>query len=162
MKLIPVSLIDDLISKAGTSERRRANHNVHEAPSDPVQRLFVAAKLDSYFRPHRHPAKWEFAVVLRGCFDIILLDDHGKVTNRIAVGPGTDTIGFELPAGTWHTWVPILEDSVFLEVKQGPYDACTVAEFAGWSPAEGVPEVSRFVEQLKKSQIGDCVVQTSA
>jgi cupin fold WbuC family metalloprotein len=157
MKLIAAQLIDALIAKAGASERRRANHNVHESPGDSVQRLFVAAKRDSYFRPHRHPVKWEFAVVLRGLFDIILLDDNGLVTKRLAVGPGADAFGFELPANAWHTWVPMEEDSVFMEVKQGPYDAQTAAEFAAWSPAEGTPQVGRFVEKLRKAKAGDRV-----
>jgi len=132
---------------------------MHESPADPIQRLLIAAKRDSYFRPHRHPQTWEFAVVLRGQFDVVLLDDSGLVTERMAVGPAADTIGFELPANAWHVWLPAADDSVFLEIKQGPYDASQAADFAAWSPAEGAPQVDRFVEILRQAKVGDCVAQ---
>ncbi|MEK6775666.1 MAG: WbuC family cupin fold metalloprotein [bacterium] len=154
MKVITSDLIDDLIVRAGTNVRRRINHNVHESPSDPVQRLFVAARPGSYFRPHRHPIKWEFAVVIRGRFDVMLFDDTGCVTERHSVGPGSDAVGFEIPPDVWHSWIPTADDSVFLEVKQGPYDAQTAAEFAAWSPSEGTSAVGAFVERLKVAKAG--------
>ena len=154
MKLITSDLIDDLIARAGANVRRRINHNVHESPSDPVQRLFVAARPGSYFRPHRHPMKWEFAVVILGRFDVMLFDDAGFVTERRSVGPGTDTVGFEIPLNVWHSWIPIADHSVFFEVKQGPYDAQTAAEFAAWSPAEGTSAVGEFYERLRNAEVG--------
>jgi cupin fold WbuC family metalloprotein len=155
MKLISGKLIDDLLDRAAMHPRRRANHNIHEAAADPVQRYFIAAKRDSYFRPHRHPGKWEFAVVLRGRFDILMFDENGKVTDRFAAGTGADNLGFELPADAWHTWIPLADDCVFLEIKQGPYDPPTAAEFAPWSPAEGAPEVAAFTERMRKAKVGD-------
>jgi cupin fold WbuC family metalloprotein len=155
MKLITSELIDGLIARAGTNARQRTNHNVHEALSDPVQRLFVASRLDSYFRPHRHPEKWEFALVIRGLFDVMVFDDAGRVTERVSIGPDVDVIGFELPNNRWHSWVPIVDESVFFEVKQGPYDALTIAEFAAWSPEEGSQRVEEFVARLRKAKAGD-------
>lgn len=157
MKVITSQFMDELVSRAGAHPRRRVNHNVHETPGDPVQRMFVAAGRDSYFRPHRHPAKWEFAIVLRGQFDVVLLDDAGRVTKRVSVGPGTETLAFELPPDAWHTWIPMAEDSVFLEVKRGPYDAQTAAEFAAWAPAEGTAQVKPFVKTLRQVRAGDCL-----
>lgn len=158
MKVITSGLVDDLIARAGTNARRRINHNVHESPSDPVQRLFVAAKTGSYFRPHRHPMKWEFAVVILGRFDVLLFDDAGRVTGRYSVGPHEDIVGFEIPPDIWHSWVPAADDSVFLEVKQGPYDPQTAAEFAVWSPAEGTSSAGEFAERLRDAEVGNHVV----
>lgn len=157
MKTIDTQLIDALTQRAGALPRRRANHNVHETPADPIQRLFVAAMRDSYFRPHRHPTKWEFVVVIRGHFDIIVFDDAGSVTERLSVGPGSKMLGCEFPANTWHASVPMAEDSVFLEVKPGPYDARTVSEFAGWSPPEGAPGISRYLDTLRQAKVGESV-----
>lgn len=155
MKLVTPQLIADMASRAAASPRLRSHHNLHEVAEDPVQRLFVAAKRDSYFRVHKHPQKWEFSVVVRGLFDVLVFDDRGVVTERIRVGPESDVLAFELPPNTFHTWLPLAEDSVFFEVKQGPYDPQLAAEFAIWAPAEGTAEASAFAARLQLANVGD-------
>src|SRR5215831_4437860 len=105
MKLFSHTLLDELAAKAAASPRLRANHNVHASAEDPVQRYFVAANRDSYFRPHRHRTRSELAIVLRGGFEVITFDASGGIAARYAVGEGTPSIGFETPQGTWHTLI---------------------------------------------------------
>jgi len=155
MKLVTYQIIDDLIVKAGESQRLRTNYNIHETLSDPVQRLFIAAGLSSYFRPHRHPGKSEFALVIRGIFDVILFDDEGIVTKRVSIGPATGILGLEIPADQCHTWIPMAEASVFFEVKQGPYDPSSSLVFAPWSPEEGTIQVKAFQKKLLAAREGD-------
>lgn len=155
MKLITAAMLDALAVQAGASQRLRSNYNVHEEPSDPIQRLFIAACLNSYFRPHRHPGKKEFAIVLRGRFDVITFDHTGRVSQKVSVGPGAEVTGLEIPADVWHTWMPLEDRSLFFEVKPGPYDPATVVEFAGWSPVEGSAEVPVFYEKLLAAPVGE-------
>lgn len=155
MKLISSVILDDLILQAAASPRLRSNLNVHEQSSDPIQRLFIASCLNSYFRPHRHPGKKEFAVVLRGMFDVITFDDTGSVSQRVSIGPDADIQGLEITEDVWHTWVPMIDKSLFFEVKQGPYDPATVVQFAQWSPAEGSSEVASFYQKLKCVRVGE-------
>jgi cupin fold WbuC family metalloprotein len=155
MKLITAAMLDGLVVQAGASQRLRSNYNVHEHPSDPIQRLFIAACLNSYFRPHRHPGKKEFAIVLRGLFDVITFDDMGRVNQRVSVGPAAEVTGLEIPADVWHTWVPLEDQSLFFEVKPGPYDPAAVVEFAAWSPAEGTAEVPAFYEKLLAARVDE-------
>ena len=162
MKQVTGELIDQLAARAASAARRRVNHNVHEHPSDPVQRLFVAAMRDSYFRPHRHEGKGEFALVLRGFFDVVIFDATGRVTERLRVGPSTGVDGFDMPAGAWHSWVPGEDGSVFFEVKQGPYDPATASEFAPWAPAENTPEAPVFLEWLRRAAAGERAPQQGA
>ena len=157
MKLIAAEMIDALAARADESQRRRAHHNMHEQLSDPIQRLFVAANRDSYFRPHRHAGKWELALVVRGRFDVFTFNDTGTVLMRCTLGPDTPTLAVEIPANTWHVWLPLENGSVFLEVKQGPYDPQNAAEFAPWSPAEGVAQATVFSARLRGAQPGDCL-----
>ena len=155
MKLVTSQMMDELIVKAGESQRLRTNYNIHETLSDPVQRLFIAAGLSSYFRPHRHPGKSEFALVIRGIFDVIFFDDEGIVTKRVSIGPSTGILGLEIPADQCHTWIPMAEASVFFEVKQGPYDPSSSLVFAPWSPEEGTIQVKAFQEKLLAAREGD-------
>src|SRR5690606_28054002 len=118
-------------------------------PEDTVQRYLIATTRNSYFRPHRHPLCAEVAIVLRGTFDIIIFDDQGYETERHTLGPHTGMMGFEMEANAWHCWLPLSEEGCFFEVKPGPYDPATAAEFAPWAPAEGTPEALDFIARLR-------------
>jgi cupin fold WbuC family metalloprotein len=155
MKLFSQGLLDELATRAAVSPRLRAHHNVHEAPTDLVQRFFVVTNRNSYFRPHRHLTRSELAMVLRGRFDILTFDERGTVTGRYAVGENTPSLAYETPRATWHTLVAESDGSAFFEVKEGPYDPATAAEFAPWAPAEGDPAAPEFLEWVRTAQPGD-------
>jgi cupin fold WbuC family metalloprotein len=155
MKLIAHNLIDELTARAAASPRARAHHNVHESPTDLVQRFFVVTQRNTYFRPHRHLTKSELALVMRGRFHVLIFDEKGTVTARYSVGDDTGNMAYETPQATWHTLVADNDGSSFFEVKQGPYDPATAAEFASWAPAEGDAAVPRFLEWLRVAQPGD-------
>jgi cupin fold WbuC family metalloprotein len=155
MKTLSTTLLDELAAKAAGSPRRRAHLNLHASPADPVQRFFVAAEPDTYFRPHRHLTKSELALVLRGRFEILTFDDTGCLTGRRSVGEGTAEFGYETPRGTWHTLLSCTPGAIFLEVKEGPYDPATAAEFATWAPAEGDASVPRVLEWLRTARPGE-------
>jgi len=153
MKLIDHGLIDGLIRTASASPRRRSNFNLHPALSDVVQRLLVAAKIDTYFRPHRHETRWECALVIQGSFDLFLFDGEGTVTRKIRLGNSGDALGFELPARTWHGWMPVEDDSVFFELKEGPYDPVHGTTFASWAPPEGDAAVPAFLVRMRSAKV---------
>ena len=155
MKLLSRTLLDELAAKAAASPRARAHYNIHATPADPVQRFLVVAQGDSYFRPHRHATRSELALIVRGRLDVLTFDERGRVTARYAVGEGTDALAYETPQGTWHTIVPGADGGAFLEVKQGPYDPASSAEFAAWAPAEGHASVPKFLAWLRSAQPGD-------
>jgi cupin fold WbuC family metalloprotein len=155
MKILPRALLDELAAKAAVSPRARAHHSIHATPADAVQRFIVVALRDSYFRPHRHATRSELAVVMRGQFDVVTFDPAGRVLARYAVGDGTASMAYETPQGTWHTLVPGAAGGAFLEIKEGPYDPATAAEFAAWAPAEGDASVDAFLQWLRRAQAGD-------
>lgn len=150
MKLFTEALLDELAAKAAASPRRRAHHNIHSGNADLVQRFLVTVNRDSYVRPHRHLARSELALVIRGGFDVLTFDDSGVVTARYAVGEGAPTLGFETPQGIWHTLIARVDGSTFLEVKEGPYDPATSSQFAPWAPPEGDAAAPAFLERLRR------------
>jgi cupin fold WbuC family metalloprotein len=162
MKLFSQAILDELSARAASSPRLRANHNIHASGADPVQRFFIATQKDTYFRPHRHLTKSELALVLRGQFDVLTFDENGSVTGRYAVGSDTANIGFETPRGTWHTLLACTDGATFLEIKEGPYDPATAAEFAPWAPAEGDESVARFQQWLRQAQPGSTAFEPGA
>jgi cupin fold WbuC family metalloprotein len=154
MKVFTHALLDQLAALATASPRKRAHHNVHASPEDRVQRFFVCADRRTYFRPHRHLTKSELAVVLRGRFDVVVFDPSGRVADRWAVGEGTPGFAYEAPQGTWHTLIAQTDGAAFLEIKEGPYDPKSSAEFAAWAPPEGDATVAAYLEWLRTAQPG--------
>ena len=152
MKLLPRALLDELAAQAAAHPRARAHYNIHAGPADLVQRFVVVARAESYFRPHRHASRSELALLLRGRADVLTFDAHGQLTTRHGVGEGTDGIAYETPQGVWHTLLPGPCGCAFLEVKQGPDDPGTAAEFAAWAPAKGSAAVSQFLAWLRRAQ----------
>lgn len=150
--LITHDHFDKLAVDAVHSARRRSHYNVHRSLADPVQKLFVAATRDSYFRPHRHPDKSEFAIVIDGRIDLILFDDEANIIMRQRMGSGTEVLAFELIPNVWHSWLVVTDRALFFEVKQGPYIAETAAEFAPWAPAEGGSEVQSYLTRLRAGE----------
>src|SRR5262245_54800538 len=146
MNIFTHHLLDELAARATASPRGRTNFNIHSSSADPVQRFFIVANRQSYFRPHRHQTKSELALVLRGQFEVITFDERGVVTARYGVGGETDGFAYETPRATWHTLIATADGSAFLEIKEGPYDAATATEFAAWAPAEGDASVPQFME----------------
>ena len=100
MKLLSDALLDELAAKAALSPRRRAHHTIHSGPADLVQRFIVVAQHDSYFRPHRHNARAELALLVRGGMDVLTFDDAGVVTARHGIGAGQGTFAYETPPRT--------------------------------------------------------------
>ena len=92
MKLFSSALLDELSAKATASPRGRANHNIHIAADDPVQRFFVVANRQSYFRPHRHRTRSELAFVVRGGFDVLTFDESGRMLARYVVDAGGELL----------------------------------------------------------------------
>ncbi|WP_129779693.1 WbuC family cupin fold metalloprotein [Peristeroidobacter soli] len=153
MKLISNTLLDEIAAKAAASPRRRAHHNLHSSPSDLVQRFVVVAQSDTYIRPHRHMTKSELCTIVRGRFECVVFDADGTITERSVVGEGTPNLAFELPSQTWHTLIALTDGASFVEVKEGPYDPATAAEFARWAPEEG-GATAAFQGWVKTAPVG--------
>ena len=134
MKQVLASDLDQLVSSAQSSPRRRANLNMHEELSDPVQRLAIAMEPDTVVLPHRHRQTWELLLPLRGRFAVLLLDDDGVVTGRTVLGGATAML--EMPAGQWHAVLSLDVGGVIFEVKRGPYLPIDAADLAPWAAAQ--------------------------
>lgn len=154
MKQISASRLDDLISSAQASPRRRSNLNLHETLSDPIQRLAIAMEPDTLIRPHRHPQTWELLFPLRGRFVVLCFDDGGVVTARDVLGEATALL--EMPAGQWHAVLSLDAGAVIFEVKHGPYTPTEPADFAPWVADDEAPAV--LLDWYASARPGDRLV----
>ena len=134
MKQLTDTMLDVLSQQAQQSSRRRANLNLHEALSDPIQRLAIAMEPDTLVRPHRHPHTWEMLYPLRGRFVVLHFDETGTVVHRAVLGADCRVV--ETPARMWHAVLSLDSGGIIFEVKHGPYTPIVEPDFAPWSAAD--------------------------
>ncbi len=155
MKLITEELLDKVSEEAEASPRLRMNHNFHESPQAPVQRMLNALEPGTYLPPHRHknPDREEMYLVLRGKLITFFFDDNGNITERIELNPAGGKYGIEIPPGVWHSIVVLEKGTVIYEAKQGPYIPLSKENFAPWAPdVNDVEAIKEYMKKLLKQQ----------
>ena len=155
MKQLDLAMLDTLSAQAKASPRLRANANLHDELSDPIQRLAIAMEPATVIRPHRHAHTWELLTALRGRFIVLLFNDDGVVMERVVLGEGCSVQ--ETPAGVWHGVLSLDVGGVIFEVKRGPYAPINGADFApGYADddAQQGIELNRWYAQAK---VGECL-----
>ena len=152
MNIITPDLLRQLTVKALASPRLRQNYNLHAGDQARCHRLLNAIEPASYIRPHRHldPNKEEGFVLLSGALGVITLSDEGRVVETALLSSVTGNCAVDIPHGVYHTAVSLSSGTVFYETKAGPYLPLTEEEKALWSPEEGAPSASAYLERLRQ------------
>ena len=80
---------------------------------------------------------------------VTAFDDQGgvKTAHRLVAGDPAGCL-IDIEQGLWHTFIPLADDTVILEVKRGPYNAATDKQFAPWAPEEAAPEAAEYLRSL--------------
>jgi len=138
--------------EALTSPRKRIHFNLHESPDDPIQRMINVLEPGTYMCPHIHHDKFkrEIFVILRGRLLVCLFNDGGEMIDNVILDKEGESFLVEIPAGIWHTLIPLSVHTAIFECKDGPYDAGSDKIFADWAPKEGDPEGNQFNQGLLK------------
>ena len=153
--------VEQAVAASRGNRRRRIILPFHQGSADHLQRMLNAMQPDSYIRPHRHlhPPKAETVLILRGELLCLVFDESGMATDAYLIRPGNDAFGFDCQAGIYHTFIAMRPDTVFFEVKPGPYEPASDKDFAAWAPPEGQPDVAAYLESLRRigsSLAGNC------
>ena len=154
------SLFKELLLKAEESPRKRSNTNLHDNPDDSVQKMCVALKKGTYVRPHYHPnqKKWEVLLILRGQANVYIFNKDGIIDEKFILGEGESISGVEIKPNTWHTLVPVSDDVIMFEVKEGPYTPAETSDFAEWAPEEGDEKVESFLKWIESAEVGESYI----
>jgi cupin fold WbuC family metalloprotein len=150
VKKLTAANLTTLSQQARVSPRLRANSNLHQELSDPIQRLAIAMEPDTLIVPHRHPHTWEILTALRGRFTVLVFDDKGRVKERAVLGEDTSVV--EIPAGGWHAVLSHDAGAVIFEVKHGPYAPIADSDIAAWSKGCTAADLNAWYAQ---AQVGD-------
>lgn len=125
---IDKQLLQGLLAKAASADRKRTNFDLRTSADDTSQRMLNALLPGTIVPIHRHEDTTETVICLCGQLDEIIYDEHiaedGQVVykecQRIRLSPSQGDYGCQVPKGAWHT-VEVLEPSVIFEAKDGAY-----------------------------------------
>ena len=133
-------LLEELLAKADTSDRKRMNYDLRNSPDDGGQRMLNALMPGTVVHINRHPMSNESVICLSGKLVEIIYEEvdiakdfpmgmdaqdvpsgkRFKESARYVLDPSVGNFGCVVHAGAWHT-VEVLEPSVIFEAKDGKY-----------------------------------------
>lgn len=119
-RVINDALVNGLLEEALSSRRQRANMILHESNDDGCLRMINALLPTTVVPVHRHKNTPECITILKGRIVVVLYGETGGVADRVLLDRNQGVYGMEIAKGQWHT-IEVLEPSVILEVKAGPY-----------------------------------------
>lgn len=118
--ILDKELLNSLLAKAESNERKRINYDLRTSSNDGGQRMLNALLPGTIVPIHRHPMSNENVLLLVGKMDEVIYDNDGNEIERIHLNPANGNYGCVVPQGAWHT-VEVFEPSVIYEAKDGKY-----------------------------------------
>ena len=160
-------LLDELLAKAVTSERKRMNYDLRTSPDDGGQRMLNALMPGTVVPIHRHPHSNETVICLSGKLVEVIYEEDDiakdfpmgmdaqdvpsgkrfKESARYMLDPSVGNFGCVVPTGAWHT-VEVLEPSVIFEAKDGKYGQDGSETLADYEDKAKTPSPSSFSNSL--------------
>ena len=70
---------------------------------------------------HRHLAKDESFVILRGKVRVTTHNDDGSIIEDVVLSQESGNYGVDIPKGAWHMVEALVLGSVIFECKEGPF-----------------------------------------
>jgi cupin fold WbuC family metalloprotein len=145
-------LLAPIIKEGIASSRKRKNYNFHATAGDPMHRMIHASNRKTYVQPHKHenPDKTEVFIILKGKVLLVEFTDDGEISDHFIMDAGQENYGVEIPPRTWHMLITLEDNSVFYEVKNGPWNPLDDKFFAPWSPTEGTQDAANYLNKVLK------------
>ena len=160
-------LLDELLAKAVTSERKRMNYDLRTTPDDGGQRMLNALMPGTVVPIHRHPMSNETVICLSGKLVEVIYEEDDiakdfpmgmdaqdvpsgkrfKESARYMLDPSLGNFGCVVPAGAWHT-VEVLEPSVIFEAKDGKYGEGGSETLADYDNKAKATSTAPFINSL--------------
>lgn len=126
--IINKALLDDLSAKAKVSPYLRQSFDLRTSIADQSQRVLNALEPGTVVPIHRHTKSTETVVLLRGKIKQIIFDEDGNVIDSYIVAANSETCGYSLLVGQWHTTECLESGTIMFECKDGAYEPLSIED----------------------------------
>ena len=146
-------VVTDLQDQAHKNARRVARLCAHRHLDDIVHEMLIVHCRGGYVRPHKHQSESVSYHVIEGQLDIVMFDEHGEISNVIALGDYESGASFfwRLSESRYYGVLPRSECVTFHETLNGPFRADESTIMAHWAPEPRDPRaVESYLAKLRK------------
>jgi cupin fold WbuC family metalloprotein len=146
---IDQNFISDMEIKARQYDSKKLRYCFHENENSDMQEMLFVMPHSGYARPHKHNEVAETHVVIDGSGICVLLDECGEIIEAFRTSR-EDNFIYRISKGIYHMVIPVSEQMVIYEVREGKFDSTTNC-FPSWAPDTNDSEkVGLYMEAFKK------------
>lgn len=140
-------MIIDMKKKAGNNPSGKLRYCFHKDENAGMQEMLFVMPRAGYARPHMHKDVAESHVIIEGEGICVLFTASGDVVEGFKISP-EDKLLYRIQEGIYHMVIPVSEQMVIYEVREGKFDSGTNI-FPDWAPREDeVDNIKRFRQNL--------------
>lgn len=130
---------EDVIQEMKNSAKENISGKIrycfHESENANMQEMLFVVSNSGYSRPHMHKEVAESHVVVDGEGYCVLFDQFGNIMEAFRIST-EDNFIYRIQKGIWHMVIPLSEQMVIYEIREGKFDSSTNI-FPEWAPKEG-------------------------
>ena len=132
--------INSLRIAGQTSGTGKARYCAHNAEQSPVHEMFIYHSAGTVIAPHKSSHGSESYLILEGGLELIFYSDAGEPQEVVRLGEYISGLEFfyRMPSPRFRGIV-IIEDTLFLETKEGPFTPNRVI-WAAWNDKNALLE----------------------
>jgi cupin fold WbuC family metalloprotein len=122
---------------------------LHKNENSKIHEMLIMHKTGAYVRPHKHTAKTESFILLKGKLKVIVFNNKGDIFKIIDMGPigSSKTFYYKMQKSYFHSFI-IEKESFFFEITKGPFRVNETI-FPKWAPLEtDKNEIKKFQKTI--------------
>ena len=101
--------------------QRLRYYNFHQSLEDKCHRMLNAVEPGTVVPIHRHVAKDESFVILRGKVRVTTHNDDGSIIEDVVLSQESGNYGVDISKGVWHMVEALVLGSVVFECEEGAF-----------------------------------------
>ena len=146
---IDAAVITDVKERTRTSSKGRFRLCLQHSSQDKLHEMIIARNKDDYGRPDKHMYSTESHTIIDGAMLVILFEDNGDIREIFELSKEC-YYTYRIDTNIYHMQIPITEQVVYYEVKQGQFNEKSNI-FPEWAPhPEDRDAVCKYMLSLKK------------
>lgn len=126
--------LEELIEKACQNDMGKYRYCLHESEESNIQEMIFVNLKGTYAPPDKHQYCAETKIILYGEAWIILFQEDGEI-REIILASAQNTRLCRVEKGIYHAVVPISEQVVFYEIREGRFTS-DMTTYPLWAPKD--------------------------
>lgn len=138
--------LEELMEKACQNDMGKYRYCLHESEESNIQEMIFVNLKGFYAPPDKHPYCAETKIILYGEAWIILFEENGEI-REVMHASAQDTRLCRVEKGIYHAVVPISDQVVFYEMREGKF-SLDMTVYPIWAPKDASENEKRIYELM--------------